>query len=50
MPFFADNAPKTPYVPIKTQKRINLRPLRTQAKYGVTGGVCAFFLSAVITG
>ena len=50
MLFFADNAPKTPYVPIKTQKRINFRPLRTQAKYGVIGGICAFFLSAVITG
>ena len=50
MLFFADNAPKTPYVPIKTQKRINFRPLRTQAKYGVIGGICTFFLSAVITG
>lgn len=34
---------KTPCVPIKTQKRINPRPLRTQAKYGVTGGICALF-------
>ena len=50
MLFFADNAPKTPYVPIKTQKRINFRPLRTQAKYGAVNGVCApFFFSAVVT-
>lgn len=34
---------KTPCVPIKTQKRINPRPLSTQAKYGVTGGICALF-------
>ena len=48
MLFFADNAPKTPYVPIKTQKRINFRPLRTQAKYGAANGVYApFFFSAV---
>lgn len=35
--------PKTPCVPIKMQRRQTTRPLRTQAKYGVTGGIFALF-------
>ena len=43
MLFSADNAPKNALCAEQADNRVNTRPSRTKAKYGVTGGICALF-------